>query len=48
MLFRSFRVVDGVKVPFKVQVSSKVQGYTIVVTKVEQNATLDDKMFVKP
>lgn len=43
-----FRDIDGVKVPFKVQVSSKVQGYTIVVAKVEQNVTLDDKMFVKP
>ena len=43
-----FRDVDGVKVPFKLQVSSAMQGFTIVITKVEHNVPVDDKVFVKP
>ena len=43
-----FRDVDGVKVPFKVEVSSAVQGFTITLTKIEQNVPVDEKMFVKP
>jgi hypothetical protein len=43
-----FRDVDGVKVPFKLEVSSSMQSFTIVITKVEQNVPVDDKMFSKP
>lgn len=43
-----FRVVDGVKVPFKIEVSSAVQSFTITLAKVEQNVPVDDKIFVKP
>lgn len=43
-----FRVVDGVKVPFKIEVSSAVQSFTITLAKVQQNVPVDDKIFVKP
>jgi hypothetical protein len=43
-----YRDVDGVKVPFKVEVSSAVQGFTITLTKVEQNVPVDEKIFAKP
>ena len=43
-----FRDVDGVKVPFKVEVSSPVQAFTVVLSKVEQNVPVDDKLFAKP
>lgn len=43
-----YRDVDGVKVPFKVEVSSAVQSFTIIVNKVENNVAIDDKLFVKP
>lgn len=42
-----FRDVDGVKVPFKLQVSSAVQGFTITITKVEHNVPVDEKLFAK-
>jgi hypothetical protein len=43
-----YREVDGVKVPFKIAVSSSMQNFTIAVTKVEHNVALDDALFVKP
>jgi len=43
-----YRDVDGVKLPFKIEVSSALQSFTIVVNKVEHNTTIDDKLFVKP
>jgi hypothetical protein len=43
-----YRDVDGVKIPFKLSVSSNVQNYTIVITKVEHNVPIDDALFVKP
>lgn len=43
-----FRDVDGVKVPFKLQVSSAVQNFTITINKIEQNITVDEKLFAKP
>lgn len=43
-----YRDVDGVKVPFKLEVSSAMQGFTIVISKVEHNVPVDDKIFVKP
>lgn len=42
------RDVDGVKVPFLVKSSSAAQSFTINVTKVEHNVTVDEKLFVKP
>lgn len=43
-----FRDVDGVKVPFKLQVTSPATSFTIVISKVQQNVPVDDKVFVKP
>jgi outer membrane lipoprotein-sorting protein len=43
-----YREVDGVKVPFKIAVSSSMQNFTIAATKVEHNVALDDALFVKP
>ena len=42
-----FRDIDGVKVPFKVQVSSAVQSFTITFSKIENNVAIDEKMFSK-
>lgn len=46
--FSDFRAVDGVKVPFKLKITSPVQNATVVVTKVENNAKIDPTLFVKP
>jgi outer membrane lipoprotein-sorting protein len=46
--FSDYRDVDGVKVPFKVHGTSSVQTFTIVVTKVAHNVTIDPALFVKP
>lgn len=43
-----FRDVDGVKVPFAVRASSSVQSSTIVISKVEHNAKIDETLFSKP
>jgi outer membrane lipoprotein-sorting protein len=43
-----YRDVDGVKLPFLLKVSSTAQNYTIAISKVEHNITLDEKQFVKP
>jgi len=43
-----YRDVDGVKLPFKIEVSSAVQSFTIIISKVEHNTPIDDKLFVKP
>jgi hypothetical protein len=43
-----YRDVGGVKVPYKIEVSSAVQSFTILVSKVENNVPVDDKIFVKP
>jgi hypothetical protein len=43
-----FRTVDGVKVPFKLRLTNSMQSITMTFSKVENNVTLDDKMFVKP
>jgi hypothetical protein len=43
-----WRVVDGVKVPFKMTLTNAMQAISMTFTKVEHNVTLDDKMFVKP
>jgi outer membrane lipoprotein-sorting protein len=46
--FLEYRDVDGVKVPVRVQSVNQLQSLTIVLTKIEQNITLDDSMFAKP
>jgi hypothetical protein len=43
-----YREVDGVQVPFKLQGSSSVQTFTIVVTKVQHNVKVDEALFAKP
>lgn len=43
-----FRVVDGVKIPFLLTVSSPVQNYTIAFTKIAHNVTIDPTLFSKP
>jgi hypothetical protein len=43
-----YRDVDGVKVPFKLHIASSVQAVTMTFTKVEQNVTVDEKLFAKP
>jgi zinc protease len=43
-----YREVDGVKLPFKIKNSSALQTYTITVTKVEHNVSIDAASFSKP
>jgi zinc protease len=43
-----FRDVDGVKTPFRIALSSSVQGLTITITKIENNVPVDAKLFSKP
>jgi outer membrane lipoprotein-sorting protein len=43
-----YRAVDGIKVPFAIKVSSAVQTFTITVTKVEHNVTIDPSVFARP
>ena len=47
-LMSDFREVDGLKLPFKLVGSSPIQTFTVVVTKVEHNVTVDEARFVKP
>ena len=42
-----FRDVGGMQTPFKLHVTSSVQTFTITFSKIEHNATIDDKLFVK-
>ena len=46
--FADYRDVDGVKVPFAVKATSAVQSSSIVITKVEHNAKIDQALFSKP
>lgn len=48
MVLSDFREVDGVTIPFKMVGSSAIQTFTIVVTKVEHNVTVDPARFAKP
>jgi hypothetical protein len=43
-----YREVDGVQVPFRLHGSSSVQTFTIVVSKVAHNVTIDESLFAKP
>ena len=46
--FLDYREVDGVKLPFQVKGSSSVQTFTVNMTKVEHNTTIDQEIFSKP
>ena len=43
-----FHDVDGIKVPFQLKSSSDLQTFTVNITKVEQNTSIDAAMFSKP
>ena len=46
--FLDYRDVDGIKLPFRLNATSAVQNYTIVITKVEHNVRIDETLFSKP
>jgi hypothetical protein len=46
--FLDYREVDGVKVPFRLQLSSAVQNFTLTIDKIEHNLPVDEKLFSKP
>jgi hypothetical protein len=46
--FLDYREVDGIKMAFQLRATSSVQNYTITITKVEHNITIDDALFSKP
>ena len=46
--FSDYKVVDGVKLPFVLKASSQVQNYTITLTKVEHNVSIEQSLFSKP
>jgi zinc protease len=46
--YSDYREVDGLKLPFRLAATSSVQSYTITVTKVEHNISVDEKLFAKP
>ena len=43
-----WRVVDGVKVPFKMRLTNAMQSISMTFSKVEHNVAIDEKLFVKP
>jgi outer membrane lipoprotein-sorting protein len=43
-----YQVVDGIKIPFTIKVSSATQSFTIAVTKVEHNVKIDEALFSRP
>ncbi|MGH9201481.1 MAG: hypothetical protein ACRD2A_09610 [Vicinamibacterales bacterium] len=46
--FLDHKDVDGVKIPFRIQSSSTIQNFTIVIDKVEHDVAVDEKLFSKP
>jgi outer membrane lipoprotein-sorting protein len=48
ILLSDFRDVDGLKIPFRLVGSSAAQTFTVVLTKVEHNVTVDPARFAKP
>jgi hypothetical protein len=46
--FKDYRDLDGIKVPHRVEASSAVQSFTVVVEKVEHNTEIDPALFNKP
>ena len=43
-----YRAVDGVQIAHKLVLTNAMQSITMTIKKVENNLTLDEKMFVKP
>jgi len=43
-----FRTVDGVMVPFKIEVTSPATGITMTFSKIANNVAVEEKSFVKP
>jgi hypothetical protein len=48
LVFSDYREVDGVKLPFKLQMLSAVQSFTVVIDKLEHNVKVDEALFSKP
>jgi hypothetical protein len=48
LVFEDFREVDGVKVPFLFKQSNPFITFTIKLTEVKHNVTIDDSKFAKP
>ena len=46
--FSDYRDVDGVKLSFRLRSLSSAQNFTITITKVEHNITVDPALFSKP
>lgn len=47
-ILSDYRDVDGVKLPFRLQSTSSIQGFTVEIAKAAHNVPVDDKLFVKP
>jgi len=43
-----YREVDGIKLPYRLKVSSSVQNFTVEIAKIEHNVPIDDALFSKP
>ena len=43
-----YRDVDGIKLPFAVSTSSSAQSFSVAISKIEHNSTIDPKLFAKP
>ena len=46
--FSDYREVDGIKLHFQMKASSAVQNFTVTISKVEHNVTVDEALFSKP
>lgn len=46
--FADYRDVDGIKIPFQLKTSSNVQNFTIKLSRVEHNVSVDETLFSKP
>lgn len=46
--FADYRAVDGVKLPFRLRISSPVQSLSITFTDVKHNVPIDQALFKKP
>ena len=43
-----YREVNGIKIPFAINVSSAIQRFTIAVSQVEHNIKIDEALFARP
>lgn len=46
--YLDYKDVDGVKLPFRIKSTSSAQNFTVTVTKIEHNVTVDQSLFSKP